>query len=669
MEYRKEIDGLRAIAVVPVIFFHAGISYFTGGFIGVDIFFVISGYLITSIVISEIGEGRFSMINFYERRARRIMPMLFFILLVSSIFAWLWLLPSDMKSFSYSMVSVVFFSSNINFYVESGYWDIASELKPLLHTWSLAAEEQYYLIFPLFLFLIKRLKKSTQIATVLCITIVSLGLAQWASIHAPTADFYLLPTRFWELALGALIGIASVKYGDIYSKIISNTINNEIMGFIGIIMIFSSILLFTKSTPFPGFVALLPTIGATLIIVFASNQTIIGRLLGLSPVVMIGLISYSAYLWHQPILAFAKYQSFPALSQELKVILVILVFPLSYLSWKFIETPFRNKAVFNRKKIFTYWISCSIVFAAAGLIGIVSNGFENRKLVSSKKILDYQPDNKILQKESISPLILFAKEHNSSYETVGSEFDNALWYDTLNRKPKVLVIGNSHGENFYNIINCSDSIKSQFQLARYGYQIRFFSNTDSKIFSSPNYKYSNVVVICSRLNIDDFPTLDPLINKLYADGKVVVLVKNVFLFNVFGSRTIADFMIQKEISKGANLNDPNIISNLVNAINKEYYKEFKNGRINDVDRLEAKTLPILTSKYKNLILLDRMDYMCDYNKKLCFVINDKLEKFIFDDGHASKEANPFYAKRIEQLNWMKLNLISSQLKQKREINN
>ena len=159
MNYRREIDGLRALAVLPVILFHAGFETFSGGFVGVDVFFVISGYLITTIILAELEQGRFSIVNFYERRARRILPALFLVMLVCIPFAWIWLLPSDMKDFSQSLIAVAIFASNILFWRESGYFDTAAELKPLLHTWSLAVEEQYYVLFPLFLMLFWKLGK------------------------------------------------------------------------------------------------------------------------------------------------------------------------------------------------------------------------------------------------------------------------------------------------------------------------------------------------------------------------------------------------------------------------------------------------------------------------------------------------------------------------------
>jgi peptidoglycan/LPS O-acetylase OafA/YrhL len=204
MNYRSEIDGLRAIAVLPVILFHAGFTIFSGGFVGVDIFFVISGYLITSIILHDLKNNKFSLINFYERRARRILPALFFVMFACLPFAWQWLLPEDMKRFSQSLVAVSFYASNFLFWITSNYFESASELKPLLHTWSLAVEEQYYLFFPLLLmFFWSYLKKYTAFVLV-SLAVISLIVAQIGSNVAPTANYFLLHSRAWELLIGAL---------------------------------------------------------------------------------------------------------------------------------------------------------------------------------------------------------------------------------------------------------------------------------------------------------------------------------------------------------------------------------------------------------------------------------------------------------------------------------
>ena len=303
MEYRREIDGLRALAVLPVILFHAGFKYFSGGFVGVDIFFVISGYLITSIILAEQEAGTFSIIRFYERRARRILPALFLVMLACLPFAWLWLLPHDMQNFSQSLIGVSAFISNILFWLTSGYFETAAELKPLLHTWSLAVEEQYYLFFPVFLVLTWHIGKRWILFFLSIVFLISLLAAQWGSALKPDATFYLLPTRGWELLIGAFIAFYFTKKD---RTILSKNLN-EAGGLLGLALIIYAIFKFDNQLPFPSFYALVPTIGAGLIILCATQITFVGKLLGNKLLVGIGLISYSAYLWHQPLLAFSKY--------------------------------------------------------------------------------------------------------------------------------------------------------------------------------------------------------------------------------------------------------------------------------------------------------------------------------------------------------------------------
>ena len=208
MTYRKEIDGLRSLAVLPVIFYHAGFSFFSGGFIGVDVFFVISGYLITSLILKEKKEETFSLLNFYERRARRILPALFFVMICCIPFAWIWTLPAEFKDFAQSILATSLFSSNIFFWQGTDYFGGGNvDLKILLHTWSLAVEEQYYLIFPVFIMLTWRLGLKFLVYFFLTFTVLSLGLSHYGSSHFPVANFYLLPSRAWELLLGVLAAL------------------------------------------------------------------------------------------------------------------------------------------------------------------------------------------------------------------------------------------------------------------------------------------------------------------------------------------------------------------------------------------------------------------------------------------------------------------------------
>lgn len=377
MIYRREIDGLRALAVLPVILFHAGFKTFSGGFIGVDIFFVISGYLITSIILAELETGHFSFVRFYERRARRILPALFLVMLACLPFAWLWLLPSDVKNFSQSLIAVSGFYSNIFFYLKSGYFETAAEQLPLLHTWSLAVEEQYYVLFPIFLVVTWRLGKASIVALLVAGSLASLAAAQWGSLIHPTFTFYLLPTRGWELMIGAFAAfyLARKNPGDV--GIGRPGLVDQAAAAIGLALIVGATFVFDKQTPFPGLFALVPIVGTALIILFASANTLTGRLLGNRVLVGVGLISYSAYLWHQPLFAFARHRAIEEPSNALYLGLAAAALGLAYLSWRYVERPFRKTGNIDRKTVFRLSVAGSVFFVTMGLIGHLTNGLES----------------------------------------------------------------------------------------------------------------------------------------------------------------------------------------------------------------------------------------------------------------------------------------------------
>ena len=368
MKYRAEIDGLRALAVVPVILFHAGFELFSGGFVGVDVFFVISGYLITTILIEDIENKRFSIINFYERRARRILPALFFVMLVCIPFAWMWMLPSQMKDFSQSLVAVSLFASNIFFWRESGYFAAAAEEKPLLHTWSLAVEEQYYLLFPIFLILAWRFGKNRVFWMIVVMAAISLLLSEWGWRNKATANFYLAPTRAWELFAGSIAAFIVQKQG---------VKKNNLLATLGLAAIIFSIFFYDETTPFPSVYALVPVIGVVLLVLYADKETITAKLLSTKGFVGVGLISYSAYLWHQPFFAFSKVVWIDE-EPYVRSLLTLMTFPIAYLSWRYVEQPFRDKQKFTRIKILQLSSSCLTLTILAGLAGHFSGGFPSR---------------------------------------------------------------------------------------------------------------------------------------------------------------------------------------------------------------------------------------------------------------------------------------------------
>jgi peptidoglycan/LPS O-acetylase OafA/YrhL len=436
MQYKKEVDGLRAISVISVILFHANFSFFSGGFVGVDIFFVISGYLITGILLREKSAGDFSLAKFYERRARRILPALFFVLLSCLPLAWMWLPPIDMKHFTQSLLSVLFFSSNILFYSSTGYFDTAAEWKPLLHTWSLAVEEQYYVFFPLLLMLTWRLARYWIVIVLVAIATASLIYAQHQSVNNPAAAFYLLPTRAWELLIGAFIAFYSLsKWYKDFSLPIAN-----LGSLLGLLMIGYAIFSFNRENTFTGYYMLIPTLGAALILVFASQETLVGKLLSLRLLVLIGLISYSAYLWHWPLFVFARYKLLPHVpSPETFGILAIASLALGFITWKLIETPFRNRQKISVGMVAACAICANVFFLGFGLKGYLSKGYESRIASASEiPVIDF-------------PWLMngwcFYQPDVSEQLTIG-EKGVACWLGDKESPKKAVLIGDSIAGNY-----------------------------------------------------------------------------------------------------------------------------------------------------------------------------------------------------------------------------
>ena len=381
LTYRPEIDGLRAIAVGAVIFYHAQIAIlghqpFKGGFIGVDIFFVISGYLITSIILKElVTTDTFSFKYFYERRIRRILPALLFVMLVSLPFAWMYLLPSSFIDFSKSILSSLGFSSNFYFhYSGQQYGALGGLFMPFLHTWSLSVEEQFYILFPIILLFTFKYFRKYLIYILILGFVLSLGLADWGSRNHPSASFYFLHTRMWELIVGSILAYFEITNGH-RSK---NKILNSILPGIGLFLIILTIIFFKLHFRHPSLYSLPAIVGTCLIIWFSNKDEIITKILSTKLFVGIGLISYSLYLWHYPIFAFLIISG---LSNTwdifMKLFTGILILILSIFSYNFIERPFRDKK--NKFKDLASIIKVIfIIILILNTIIIVKKGFKNR---------------------------------------------------------------------------------------------------------------------------------------------------------------------------------------------------------------------------------------------------------------------------------------------------
>lgn len=337
VKYRPEIDGLRAVAVVPVILYHAHIPGFSGGFVGVDVFFVISGYLITSILFAEIATGKFSIWRFYERRVRRIVPALTVVSLVSIILGYWLLVPSQFADLLNAVSATALFGSNIYFWATLDYFSPNADLNPMLHTWSLGVEEQFYILFPIALLILSKIRLSAILPALLVVITLSLALSSYlasAGVYSE-ANFFLLPTRAWELTAGSLLAAAP--------KAALGSRTRNVLSGLGLLMILASVFALDDTMPFPGYLAIPTVLGTMLVIRYADAANLAGQTLRLRPFVGIGLISYSAYLWHQPFLAYARHATFGEPSGEAIIAIILAVFVVSYLSWRFVEQPFRRQ--------------------------------------------------------------------------------------------------------------------------------------------------------------------------------------------------------------------------------------------------------------------------------------------------------------------------------------
>lgn len=382
--YRPEIDGLRALAILPVLLFHFRVAPFRGGFVGVDVFFVISGYLITQLIRMEQAGGHFSIARFYERRVRRIFPALFAMLAVVTIAAAFILFPADFLRYGKSLLATAAFASNFEFWQEAGYFDVTAEEKPLLHLWSIAVEEQFYLLFPALLLLLGRGRRV--VASVLAIFVASFAFSVWGVTHAPSGTFYLLPGRAWELMLGALLALGVVPRSE-------NRILREGMAAAGVALIAFAIFAYSTDTLFPGPAALAPCLGAALIIAgSAGGATMTGALLSTGPFVFVGRISYSLYLWHWPLYVFARYLDFRDPPPAEILVLVALSFGLAILSWAAIEQPFRRLRM-ARPRLLAGGAAAMGMSAALAVLVVVDNGLPGRLRPDLRAILAEESDH------------------------------------------------------------------------------------------------------------------------------------------------------------------------------------------------------------------------------------------------------------------------------------
>jgi len=626
IKYRPEIDGLRAIAVLSVFFYHAQIfilnkQIFKGGFIGVDIFFVISGYLITSIILKElITNDSFSFKNFFERRIRRILPVLLFIMLVTMPLAWMYLLPSSFIDFSKSIIYSLGFSSNLYFW-HSGL-QYASEdglLKPFLHTWSLSIEEQYYILFPIILFVVFKYFRKYLLNIIIFGVICSLIIADWGSKNHTLLNFYILPTRSWELLIGSILSYLEINL--VYRS--KNHTLNLIFSIIGLLLIGYSIFFFSDTMYHPSFYTLLPIAGIIMLIWFSNRDQIITKILSSKLFVGLGLISYSFYLWHYPVLAF--YRVVNGLDNEIivKVILSVIILLLSIFTYFIIEKPARNKNI-KFSKILIFILTIYVLLLSINLLVIKKSGF--REIRYDNVVLD----NKLLRIESWKHL-----------DPKPPQFSNNK------SKIKVLLLGDSHSKDMFNVFYLNKDIFQDYEFSRLSGKILNGDETDEnrKIFDS-----SDVVIITfhfaepiSQYKLEDF------IIKYKKEKKIILLsntnfYKSDFTYKKYGRYynhlTLTDILILKKKGDDISIQDRILI-------NKAHYE----NRILIFDKVN-KEIENLSSKF-GVKYLRKQDFLCDYKKRLCDGITVNNKKIFSDYDHYTLDGAKHFGKKINRINWFK----------------
>ena len=509
MNYRRDIDGLRAIAILPVIFFHAGFNNFDYGYLGVDIFFVISGFLITSFIVNDLKLEKFKVLNFFDRRARRILPGLVFIMIASIPPALVYMQPDDLENFGQSLFATSLFSNNILLYLTSGYWDIASEFKPLLHTWSLSVEEQYYVVFPFLMILIWKLKSFwLMFLLFLFLSITSFFYYYFGSFGNESiesrASFLLLFGRAWQILLGAIGALISLE---VITKI--DTVKKFYKEFICLLGISLILLSMFHSLIFELnqiYLPVLASIGTLLLLVFSNQNLIATALLRSKLFVWIGLISYSLYLWHQPIFAFARIRSFDEPSFVSMILLILFLIPLATLSFK-LERFFKNPKNVNNRIFYSSLIVSLIIICSAGLTFHFSNGF-------------YKNYN-----ELTAPYLVEDKFYdNDGYIVDAFKFQDL---EFSGNKKNLIIYGDSFARDFINMGRSNDYFKN------YEFTIRPYN-----CFNKQNYtneekfnliKEGDLIIISYRI-------LPSEASKKCLKNKISYLEKNKIDFLVIGTK-------------------------------------------------------------------------------------------------------------------------------------
>lgn len=650
IRYRPEIDGLRTVAVGSVMIYHLDVSVFgekilRGGFLGVDIFFVISGFLIASLIRQEyLSTGRFSLLDFYERRARRLLPALFTVIAASYVAAGLVLMPTAMSDFAASALASVAFVSNFYWFAESQVYGARSGLvEPLLHTWSLAVEEQFYLIFPLaYVAVLARLRRG----------LAWLGLAAVGGGFALAMvltridflfSFYMILSRIWELVAGAVLAHALASRPDLGRGF---PLARAMPG-LGLVLIVASLLTVSVRVNHPGTATLGAVVGTVLIIWFAHPREPVTRLLSLRPVVAIGLISYSLYLWHYPIYAFGRLLTLMDPGPVHYLAFVLLSFAAATATYYLVERPFRDRARIPRRAMAGTLAAGAVAVAAVSGYVIEREGAPGRLERLTALYGPAEPDNDYLKAASWS--VLEALERGAGYDLpkrhehwdfahAPSDFEReGLWFDPDRPSHKVLIVGNSHAKDMFNAFHLARDAFEGFDFARFGMNNTIPAEQVAQLLTAPNFIHADTVLVSFRYDIKTIDNLDTLLAPALAADKHIVLLTNTPEFSGEEPYTVVDrylrihgTMTPEAINRAGWL-----------ALDAEATRDV-NRRLNEIARAFG------------VEVLEKKDFLCNAVERSCLMLTPAGEKVHFDYGHYTLEGAAFLGRRIAGMDWLAL---------------
>jgi len=649
LTYRPEIDGLRALAVVAVIVYHAefsvgGASLLSGGFLGVDVFFVISGFLITSLIrIERESTGSFSFARFYERRARRLLPALLTVSVPATVFGWLFLMPMQLIDFSRSMLYSLGFASNFH-WVEAldDYGAQGALYQPFLHTWSLAVEEQFYLVYPILLLALYRIGRRATAGGLAALGLASFSFALISNVEAPGFSFYMLPTRFWELLIGGLLAHLPPATGGGAKRFVPG---------LGLVAIAVPLAAVDFGPNHPGWVTLAPVLGTAAVIRYARPRDGVTALLSSKAFTAVGLLSYSLYLWHFPIFAFARSLHLEPSGLD-KLLWIALSVALSLLSYRWVEQPCRNRRRVPGLAFAGVTITVTGILAGVSMFAIDKDGLPDRFADMAAVYGHNEYDNRILQVRSWEPLneLAASRGYGPCEANKVCDFERtARWFSTDPNTTKVLIVGNSHSKDLFNALYLNRDLFPAYEFARYTARDTPRGTALDDYLASPNFRAANLVLFSSRYHPALFQTMPGFIEAHREADKPLAILSNTVEFNSPTREHVERFALRSEETTFFTLFDVAVRSGQglsPDVLEPLYFRNVSSGK--DAWNRAMKSI----ADAGDVGFFDKREFLCEDERRRCVAVTDSGHKVFYDYGHWTTEGARFIGQRIHATGWL-----------------